>query len=557
MRNFLLMVSVAFSIICAKAQDADFETASEAVKNMKVGWNLGNTLDANNGARMTDIVQSETYWGQPVTKPELMTMMRNAGFNAIRVPVTWFPHMDNNGKVDAAWMNRVHEVVDYVINAGMYCILNVHHDTGDGSVHWLHASSEVYNQQKARYEYLWKQIAEEFKDYGNLLLFESYNEMLDKYNSWCFATYARSSGYNESEANDAYQAINSFAQSFVNVVRATGGNNAKRNLVVNTYGACCGSGTWNSHLKDPLKQMNIPDDPAGTGHIAFEVHCYPNVKNLSSMRTEVDDMFNALKTHLISKGAPVIIGEWGTANDKESDYDVRRENVLSFADYFVKKAKENNVATVYWMGLSDGPLRSLPAFNQPDLAESIVKAYYGDSYSPVLPSIDDYTIEYTVTYQQQWSEMNLYGKAFSLNEYTGIVLDLKDSPGTDNLSIKVYGESNGKEQYVNVTNTHTKVTFNASALGNTGQRITLQYKKSGNYTATVKRAALIKKDGTEMPTEMSSFWGCTVNMNYTLGVPEVHFTQKTDDEIYTLSGMRVTDPGKGIYIRNGKKYVVR
>ncbi len=112
---------------------ADFETAKDAVKNMGVGWNLGNTLDANDATKTwTTTAQHETCWGQPVTKPELLKMMKEAGFGAIRVPITWYQEMDKDGKVNAAWMSRVKEVVDYVIDNGMYCIINVHHDTGAG-----------------------------------------------------------------------------------------------------------------------------------------------------------------------------------------------------------------------------------------------------------------------------------------------------------------------------------------------------------------------------------------------------------------------------------------
>lgn len=120
------------SILCAllmsggiQAQNAEFESATEAVKNMKIGWNLCNTLDAVGEASDLKTPQDwEQCWGNPVTKPELMKMIRKAGFNVIRVPVTWYPHMDTDGKVDAEWMKRVHEVVDYVIDQGMYCILN-------------------------------------------------------------------------------------------------------------------------------------------------------------------------------------------------------------------------------------------------------------------------------------------------------------------------------------------------------------------------------------------------------------------------------------------------
>ena len=182
----------------------NFETATDAVKNMGLGWNLGNTLEAhaqsvldvadNNFWGQQDL-NSETCWGQYVTKPELLKMMKDAGFGAIRVPVTWYNHMDKDGNVDAAWMARVKEVVDYVINQGLYCILNVHHDTGadsykDGVLtgyHWIKADADNYTANKSRYENLWTQIANEFKDYGQNLLFEGYNEMLDANSNWNFA----------------------------------------------------------------------------------------------------------------------------------------------------------------------------------------------------------------------------------------------------------------------------------------------------------------------------------------------------------------------------------
>ena len=378
----------------------DFETATSAVDNMRVGWNLGNTLDSNSGdvnnmwiEKWTQRKPSdyETAWGQPVTKPELIQMFKEAGFNAIRVPVTWYPHMeakfklngtvwdkDNDDigtKIQAAWMKRVHEVVDYVISQGMYCILNIHHDTGAASTAWLVASEADYNKQEERFEAVWTQIAEEFKDYDEHLLFEGYNEMLDPYDSWCFASYGTSSKYDATVATSAYNAINSYAQSFVDAVRATGGNNSQRNLIVSTYGACSGSGTWNSHLADPLKKMKLPTDNV-SNHLIFEVHTYLDIKNLSSVKNEINQMIRDLKNHLVSKGAPVIFGEWGTST--ENGYSNYRSNMLAFARYFVEQAKANNIATFYWMGLSDGNHRSVPEFNEADLKDAIIKGYYGD-----------------------------------------------------------------------------------------------------------------------------------------------------------------------------------
>ena len=393
------ILTLLFALCGLTTQATDFESASSAVANMRVGWNLGNTLDSNSGdvnnmwiEKWTSRTPSdyEKAWGQPVTKPELMKMMKEAGFNAIRVPVTWYPHMEAkfnlNGtvwnmaaddlgtKIQASWMKRVREVVDYVIAQGMYCILNIHHDTGASSTAWLVASEADYTKQKTRFEEVWRQIAEEFKDYDQHLLFEGYNEMLDPYDSWCFASFATTSNYNATVATSAYNAINSYAQSFVNAVRSTGGNNAQRNLIVSTYGACSGSGTWNSHLQDPLKQMKIPTGESN--HLIFEVHSYLDVKNLSNAKNEVNQMMRDLKNNLASKGAPVIFGEWGTSTD--GAYDSYRSNMLAFARYFVEQAKASNMATFYWMGLSDGEHRSKPEFNQADLKDAIIKGYYGE-----------------------------------------------------------------------------------------------------------------------------------------------------------------------------------
>lgn len=289
---------------------------------------------------------------------------------------------DIGTKIQAAWMKRVHEVVDYVISQGMYCILNIHHDTGAANTAWLVASENDYAKQKERFEAVWRQIAEEFKDYDDHLLFEGYNEMLDPYDSWCFASFGTSSSYNASVAASAYNAINSYAQSFVDAVRSTGGNNAHRNLIVSTYGACCGGGTWNSHLQDPLKQMKLPADNV-SNHLIFEIHNYLDVKNLSSAKSDINQIIRDVKTHLVSKGAPVIFGEWGTST--EGGYDNYRSNMLAFARYFVEQAKANNMGTFYWMGLSDGEHRSVPEFNQADLKDAIVKGYYGEGgYSGVV-----------------------------------------------------------------------------------------------------------------------------------------------------------------------------
>ena len=425
MKKSLLFVCVL--LVCISSKGADFETATDAVKNMGVGWNLGNTLDSNSGDINNMWIECftsrtpsdyETAWRQVITTPELIKMMKDAGFNAIRLPVTWYPHMEATfnsvkyvsstqtltpwdrtndpigTKIQKAWMQRVHEVVDYVISQGMYCILNIHHDTGSANTAWLIASESDYAQQKDCFMAIWQQIAEDFKDYDEHLLFEGYNEMLDPYRSWNFASFETPSRYDNTVATSAYNAINSFAQSFVDVVRATGGNNSQRNLIVSTYSASSGAGSWNQHLQDPLKYMKRPNDEV-ENHIIFEVHSYLDIKDLNNTKNEVNQMISALKSYLVAKGAPVIIGEWGT--NVENGYALYRQNMLSFARYFVEQTKANDIGTFYWMGLSDKEHRSVPEFNQTDLKDAIIKGYYGDQgYTAIRPSIyqksDDGTI---------------------------------------------------------------------------------------------------------------------------------------------------------------------
>ena len=482
-----------------------FETSYEAIANMGVGWNLGNTLESlwTDDTDGRDWRKWETGWGQAVTRPELMTMMRDAGFGAIRVPVSWGVHMDASGKVYDEWMNRVNEVVDYVLDAGLYCIINIHHDTGaDEELAWLVASPQGYERAKARYDGLWKQIAERFRDYDQRLLFESYNEMLDDSRSWCYASH--SIGYDAEAAAGAYKAINDYAQSFVDVVRATGGNNSVRNLVVNTYGACNGAGDWNPHLLDPLKNMRKPTDKVND-HIIFQVHSYPTIDDLPAMEKEVGKMLDDLETYLVPLGGPVIIGEWGTFSENPT-----LENYCYYARWFVAECKRRGIGTFHWMNISDGMYRSIPCFSAPELTEAIVKGYHGDGFTPVIPVLEDYGLDYKVTFNDLWSELNLTQSSVGLDEYKGITFELDRSIPADQLHVKIYGDGEDKYQYGKFSGTSASVTFDPEKIGTKAERITLQLLQEGGLTITVKSVHLIRKDGTLEPCTPSPFWGCFV-----------------------------------------------
>ena len=381
-----------------------FLSAKETVAGMGAGWNLGNTLDAHSGDTTNmwiegwgpcGIADYEKAWGQVTPAKELFQMIHDAGFRAVRIPVTWYPHMGTDFKteivdgkplwkpslnpvgftVDKEWMAEVKRVVDAVLAADMYCIVNVHHDTGTANTHWVVASMDSYAENSERFKGLWNQIATTFKDYDGRLLFEAYNEMTDAADSWCFASYNTPARYDAEMAKSAYSAVNAYAQDFVDVVRATGGNNLNRNLIVNTYAAASGEGNWNEHLKDPLKEMKVPSDKT-EGHIILQVHYYPGFASLDEAKKNVDAFLSGLKTYLASKGAPVIIGEWGVGEGSAVNYEKGRTTFLSFAEYFVKQAKAEGMATFYWMGISDGSDRSVPKFTQPDLKDAIIKGSF-------------------------------------------------------------------------------------------------------------------------------------------------------------------------------------
>jgi len=554
---------------CIKA--AGVETATEAVKNMGLGWNLGNALEANS-QRVTDVnnaafwgqqdLSSETCWGQYFTQPGLMKMMKDAGFGAIRVPVTWYNHMDESGKVDEAWMARVKEIVDYVTGQGLYCIINVHHDTGADSYsesatltgyHWIKADESNYNANKSKFEYLWQQIAETFKDYDGHLLFEGYNEMLDANSCWNYPSWHPTNAYNATYAAKSLEAVNNYAQSFVNTVRKTGGNNADRNLIVCTYAAAAG-GNW-GHADEVVNQMKRPEDTTD-GHLIFEVHNYPNIEG--DYKATVDYFFDNLTGKLAAKGCPVIIGEWGTSNvDKsgQTDYDVRRDKMFEFCDYFIAKAKANNIATFYWMGLSDGAARLFPAFNQPDLAKRLLQAYHGSSYNPTLPERSDFgSIACTVDFNQQYAEFNLVQGSFTSNDYIRVMLELEEAPASGLFQWNIYGTKNSTKAI-----TAAKSNLSVTADMGTITRVTLQcLKPSGS--ARIKSIKLKKQSGAEVACDPSVFWGCTmrdVTVSETTGISSIgDDARQTDDKEYDLLG-RQAQVRKGIAIKGGRKYLLK
>ncbi len=303
------------------ASDTGFRSSAEIVADIKVGWNLGNTLDSYNTGKSG--LSTETGWGNLKTTEAMIIGVKNAGFNAIRVPVTWDEHMDGD-TIQQEWLSRVKEVVDYAYDNDMYVILNMHHD----DYIWFDPNDSEYAGDSAKLIKIWQQISAAFRDYGDRLLFEGMNEP---------RTVGSSAEWTGGTAAER-KIVNKYEQDFVDTVRASGGNNADRTLVITSYAA--------SADDVALNDVVIPGD----SHVILSLHYYAPWKFSSGQSTtfgssdksELDSKFARLKSKFIDKGTPVIIGEFGcvaTADDA-----TRAE----YYKYYIASAKSQGIKCFVW-----------------------------------------------------------------------------------------------------------------------------------------------------------------------------------------------------------------
>ena len=255
-QKLMTVLSVALLAACTP-KEKPFRTALEMRDAVKVGWNLGNALSAYNGNGERGMVEegkggleTQLDWFMPYSTKAMIDSVKKAGFNAIRVPVRWYPHFHmENGKLimDPAWMDRVQEVVDWCIEDDMITLLNLHDELWLESHPFYADSTEVLDKERQ----LWTLIANRFKDYDDRLIFQGTNEV-----------HIMGDWGPVSEEKGEMQ--NVFNQTFVEAVRATGGNNRQRNLMVQLY--YCDPVTHVGHFRVP---KDVVDD-----HLLLEIHLY-------------------------------------------------------------------------------------------------------------------------------------------------------------------------------------------------------------------------------------------------------------------------------------------
>ena len=286
---------------------ADDMTAIQLVNDMGMGWNLGNTFDAwnVNGA-------VETGWGNIKTTQAIIDTVHDYGFDSVRIPITWYEHTDlSTYDIDDDYLSRVKEVIDYCYANDMYVIINMHWDWVSNGSLWLNKGLDA----EAQFKTMWTEIATYFKDYDNHLVFEDMNEV-----KW-----SSGSTYTASD----YTTLNTLNQDFVDVVRATGGNNSDRLLLLAGANADLSNTCSTSYV--------LPKDDM----IAVDIHYYTPAEfcvrkqndtwgvNQTTWGTNSDlsnlaNDFSKLKQNFVDKGVPIILGEYGVlTNEGKEDASIK------------------------------------------------------------------------------------------------------------------------------------------------------------------------------------------------------------------------------------------
>lgn len=317
-------------------------SAIELVQDMKTGWNLGNTMDANGSTGL----ESETSWGQPLATKAQIDGLVAAGFKTIRIPCSWKNHLvDSNYTIDPEWMKRVKTIVDWAIADGMYVILNDHHDNFDteGFMHYgdgYYPSSLNYNESMRFLRNLWAQISLAFNSgYDEHLIFEVLNEprLRGHSHEWNYMK-------NCTTCKNGAQTLNKLNQLCLDTIRASGKNNANRFVMVTGLAAAMVSYTADDSWVLPVEN--------GDNKLIISVHMYspypfamqnPGIRDFSeNLTAELEFNFKWLADKFVFRGIPVVIGEYGATNKDNL------EDRVKWFSYFIHESRKYGMCSVLW-----------------------------------------------------------------------------------------------------------------------------------------------------------------------------------------------------------------
>ena len=343
--SIYLICLLALSLVLNYLSLSYKKSSMEIVNEMGIGYNLGNLFDCyDKNVEIKNPKDQITLCGNSFPTKHMISSIKKSGFNTIRFPVTWINFIDEYGNINSDWMRNIKEVIDLIINNNMYCILNLENDGKNEN--WL--SKGIIAKDK--YINLWSQIANEFKNYDEHLVFESMDSFEDI-------------NYNSSLNNYDYSSLLDLSQSFIDTVRSTGGNNINRLLLVSGANADLEM-TCNFNFK-------MPKDPSNK--IAISIHYYipysftlesdyidPFVDEIDGIEyyfysdrdwgndidyNEITDNFELIKSYFLEKGTPVIISEVGVITEEEKNINSIREFLFVV---FSISANYNGIASCLW-----------------------------------------------------------------------------------------------------------------------------------------------------------------------------------------------------------------
>ncbi|GGD02618.1 glycoside hydrolase family 5 protein [Hyunsoonleella pacifica] len=294
---------------------------SALVADMGPGWNFGNSFDVRDN--------DKTAWGNPLPTTTVVDAVFNRGFRTIRVPVTWGYNMADapTYEIEENYFSRVTTIVDYALNKGMYVIINVHHDDK-----WIIPTFDNASATNTQLDRVWTQIANSFKNYSDYLIFELLNEPRhkDTPEQWTGGT------------EEGREVLNDFYKTIVDAIRRTGGNNAKRKLMIAPYAASVVQKTWD----DLVIPNNDPD-------VIISIHAYVPFRfaldasdpdwGSDTDKADIDALMNRIDNNFMSKGFPVVMGEWGSIGLL-----AEASERLKHAEYFVNACIEKGIVPVVW-----------------------------------------------------------------------------------------------------------------------------------------------------------------------------------------------------------------
>lgn len=502
----------------------------EIVAEMQPGWNLGNSLDS--------VGPDETAWGNPTITQTLIQNVAAEGFNSIRIPVTWNEHQGSapSYTIEAAWLDRVEEVVDWALAADLYVVIDVHHDS------WLWVSSMPTNHDNVlnRFTATWVQMADTFQDKSQKLIFESINEPF----------FDNSSG----QAQD-FQLLNELNTSFHQIVRDSGGNNATRPLILPTLFTSADEQVYLDQLNSTIDSLDDPNLIATVHYYGFWPFSV-NIAGFTTFNQEVQQQlagaFDRVQNTFISGGVPAIIGEYGLLGFDVHTGTVEQGEKLKYFEFFGNAARARGITTQLWdNGQHFG--RSSFQWSDPELIAQISSSWTERSGTA---SSDRVFVERSSPIADQTLTLNLNGTSFQGlreggadlvegSDYTvsGNQLTITASALTELVGSQEYGVnadlhadfSQGVPWRISVTSFDSPVLQDAT--GSTGS-FTIPAQFCGDLLATME--AVYVDGGIAGPQNWTSFkeFGRTFSPDYnsnTIALTSDFFAEVDDSRQVTLT----------------------